>query len=220
MYTGGQFQEILSKKRHLLVTDLPAKGEKFDFAIRNNIPVVTAEWFQECLNQSKRVPFTEFLVERQKEAQSEDPESSKRAGDVGDSGYNKRPRLSGMGFQGGKLLGENLQSFGDRLRRKIPNEKTGADADAKTSGPPSKNRHTRDFGENIQGERMGGSLSVHGGEAREKVGILRGCVVCVSRQLNVHGLHPTSYYGSQLTSLKHRLVALNWVRSQNLLVLL
>lgn len=211
MSTGGQFQEILSKKRHLLVTDLPAKGEKFNFAVRNNIPVVTAEWFQECLNQSRRVPFAEFLVEKQKEANParfEDPESSKRAGDVGESGYNKRPRLSGMDFQG-KLLGENLQSFGDRLRRKIPEEKTGADADAKTSGPPSKNRHTKDFGGDIQGEQMGGSLSVHGGETREKMSILHGCVVYVSRQLNVHGLPPTSSYGLQLTSLKHRLVALN-----------
>lgn len=198
MSAGGCFQEILSKKRHLLITDLPAKGEKFDFAIQNNIPVVTAEWLQECLKQSKRVPFTEFLVGEQEEtkpetpASLEDSTSSKRTRDAGDSGHNKKPRLSGINFQGGKLLGENLQSFGDRLRRKIPDEKTGADADAKTSGPPSKNRNTRDPWGNIRGDWVGGSLSVQGGETREngKMGLLDGCVVCVSRQLKVHYFYP------------------------------
>lgn len=179
--------------------------------------MVTAGWFQECLKQLKRVPFTEFFVEGQKEtspetsAPLEDPGSSKRTRDSGDSGYNKRPRLLGINFQGGKLLGENLQSFGDRFRRNVPDRETGADADAKTSGLPSKNRHTRDFGGNIQGERRGGSLSVHGGAQGEdeKMSILGGCVVCVSRQLNVHGFQLTSRYGFQLTSFKHRLVALN-----------
>lgn len=193
MSAGGCFQEILSKKRHLLITDLPAKGEKFDFAIQNNIPVVTAEWLQECLKQSKRVPFTEFLVEEQTSAPSEDPASSKRTRDAGDSGYNKKPRLSGINFQGGKLLGENLQSFGDRLRRKIPDEKTGADADAKTSGPLSKNRNTGDPWGNIRGNQVGGSLGVQGNETQEEngeMGILDGCVVCVSKQLKVHYFHP------------------------------
>lgn len=206
MFTGGNFQEILSKKRHLLVTDLPATGEKFDFAIQNDIPVVTAGWFQQCLKQSKKVPFAEFLVEKQKSPKPEtpallgDPGSSKRTRDAGDSGHNKRPRLPRIDFQGGKLLGENLQSFGDRLRGKIPDKKTGADADAKTSGLPSKNRDTSDFGGDNRGERVGGSLSVQSGEARqedEKMSILGGCVVCVSRQLKVHS--PIPCYESQLT---------------------
>lgn len=214
MSTGGCFQEVLSKKRHLLITDLPAKGEKFNFAIQNNLPVVTVGWLQECLKQSKRVPFTEFFVEEQKGTSSEisvpleDPGSSKRTGDAGDLGYNKRPRLSGI-KQGGKLLGENLQSFGDRLRRRIPDEKTGADADAKILGPPSKNRDTGGFGGGIRGDRMGESLSAQTLEENRRMGLLDGCVVCVSRQLKVHDFHPTSCYEFRLTSLKHSLVALN-----------
>lgn len=153
-------------------------------------------------------------MEEQKETSSEisvpleDPGSIKRMGDVGDLGYNKRPRLSGI-KQGGKLLGENLQSFGDKLRRKISDEKTGADADAKTLGPPSKNRDTGDLGGGIRGDRMEESLSAQTLEENGKVGLLDGCVVCVSRQLKVHDFHPTPCYEFRLTSLKHSLVALN-----------
>lgn len=188
---GGTFHEILSKKRHLLVTSLPAKGDKFNFATHNDIPVVTSEWFQECLKESRAVPFTKFLVKGQKRpskekpALPEDPESNKRTkGETEDLADNKRPRLLGVNFQGGKLLGENLQSFSDRLRRKNPDGNTGADADKKTSGLLS---NDRDIRERVA-DKQEGWMDVQGHGVREeskKSGVLNRCVVCVSRPLKV-----------------------------------
>lgn len=134
----------------------------------------------------------------------DDPGSGKRARDEGDLEDNKRLRLSGINFQGGKLLGENLQSFGDRLRRRIPGKKTGADADAKTSGPLSSNRNAK--------EHIGRNASVQSGEVQsgsKKRDILDGCIVCVSRQLKVPNLYLAPHHEFRLTNSQHRLVPLN-----------
>lgn len=168
--------------------------------------MVTAEWFQECLKQSKAVPFTGFLVKEKSRTgieipvPPEDLGSIKRARDIGDSGDNKRPRLSGINFQGGKLLGENLQSFGDRLKRRIPDEKTRADADAKTSGPPSNNRNTRKRGEGNENEKIGRCVSVQSSDIRQgsRINTLDECVVCVSKQLKVLCLYPNPHHEFQL----------------------
>ncbi|KAH8144935.1 uncharacterized protein LAJ45_11056 [Morchella importuna] len=50
---GASFHDILTKKRNLLVTSLPARGDKFDFAIQNDIPVVTTEWLRQCLKECR-----------------------------------------------------------------------------------------------------------------------------------------------------------------------
>ncbi|KAL7270581.1 protein kinase activating protein dpb11 [Rhizina undulata] len=85
---GANFHDVLSRKRTLLISDTPPKGEKYHFAIENDIPVVTMGWLHECIKQSKKVPYEGFLLERRKKPRNQQTPASP----VVDSEIKKRVR--------------------------------------------------------------------------------------------------------------------------------
>ena len=183
---GGKFQDILSKKRTVLISNIPATGEKFRFAVQHNIPVVSDSWLQACARQKRKVPFTEFLVEGQRlgrkdSAGAMSPQSNRKKRARQESQptaeQNKRPQPSEDILKGRKVLGENMPLLGDRFKDKeVSNQKMAADAVLNSKTP----------GDRTSEEPGIRAAGVDEEPSTEQGGILGSCVVCISKESQVY----------------------------------
>jgi BRCA1 C Terminus (BRCT) domain len=175
---------VLSKKRTLLITNNPPSGEKFKFAVQNNIPIVSDNWLHACVKEKRVVPFTKYLVEGQNRGGVETPEGKKRMRTDGQDQAieNKRPRPLEETLRGGKVLGEKLPLLGDRFKKKVA-ETTAADmaANVKTFAVVQVPSEASKQGEQMNVSAQNESTRVD----KKENGILDNCVVCVSRGLQV-----------------------------------
>ncbi|PWW79576.1 hypothetical protein C7212DRAFT_275838 [Tuber magnatum] len=99
---GGSFHAVLKKERTLLISGRPATGDKFQFALRYDIPVVSDGWLEACVKERRVVAFTDYLIRGQKLGSRERslriPKGFERRG-------TPRPDVPGDGGVGDKALG-------------------------------------------------------------------------------------------------------------------
>ncbi|KAI9202200.1 BRCT domain-containing protein [Polychytrium aggregatum] len=58
---GGRFSGDLSRECTHLIAE-SASGKKYEFAVRNNIPIVTQGWFHECINRAEVINTEPFSL--------------------------------------------------------------------------------------------------------------------------------------------------------------
>ncbi|PWW80043.1 BRCT domain-containing protein [Tuber magnatum] len=63
---GGSFHDELKKERTLLISNSPATGDKFQFALLYDIPVVSDNWLEACVLERRAVDFIDYLIQGQK----------------------------------------------------------------------------------------------------------------------------------------------------------
>ncbi|CUS11374.1 unnamed protein product, partial [Tuber aestivum] len=62
---GGSFHDVLGNERTLLISNRPATGDKLQFALRYDIPVVSDDWLEACVKERRVVAFTDYLIQGQ-----------------------------------------------------------------------------------------------------------------------------------------------------------
>lgn len=172
----------MTKKRSLLITNTSAKdasGEKLYFAVDNDIPIVTLAWLQECLKQSKCIPYDGFIVTRRKRAPVPDESADKKGqADVETVHENS---IAPPKFPLGDKFKKRKSDVAAAL---VSNKKYKAgdrDGDAEDL-----ERQAIEKGNEPQGFDRSGSVGRESGsKGIERNKILSGLVVCISKQLKV-----------------------------------
>ncbi|RPA92739.1 hypothetical protein L873DRAFT_1779016 [Choiromyces venosus 120613-1] len=142
---GGTFQDFLKKERTLLITNKPATGDKFQFALRYDIPVVSDDWLEACVKEKRAVAFTDYLIQGQRlEGRErsmagtpvEGGEAKKRARSETQSIAEVPKRLRpAEDSKGKKTPTKKMPILGDRFKKRSPGERSAADSVTKPDVP-------------------------------------------------------------------------------------
>ncbi|KAG0129151.1 BRCT domain-containing protein [Tuber indicum] len=188
---GGNFHAVLRKERTLLISNRPAIGDKFQFALRYDIPVVSDDWLEACVRERGAVAFTDYLI------QGERLESRERSvtSTTGEGEAKKRARSETRGVaedpkrlrpaedsKGKKTPTKKLPLLGDRFKKRSPGERSAADSVTKPDAPGNGG-----IGAKARGRVKRGRDEIIvddvGCSNEKKQRILHGCIIGISSGL-------------------------------------
>ncbi|CUS06856.1 unnamed protein product [Tuber aestivum] len=141
---GGSFHDVLGKERTLLISNRPATGDKLQFALRYDIPVVSDDWLEACVKERRVVAFTDYLIQGQGLASRargmtctpREGEVKKRALSDSRSVAEDPKRLRpAEDSKGKKTPAKKMPLLGDRFKKRSPGGRLAADSVTKPDVP-------------------------------------------------------------------------------------
>lgn len=134
---------MLRRGRTLLISNRPATGDKFQFALRYDIPVVSDDWLEACVKEKRVVAFKDYLIQGQRLESRErcmasppgEGEVKKRASSETRSVAEDPKRLRpAEDSKGKKAPTKKFPPLGDRFK-KSSGERSAADSVTKPDVP-------------------------------------------------------------------------------------
>lgn len=184
---------MLRKERTLLISNRPATGDKFQFALRYDIPVVSDDWLEACVKEKRVVAFKDYLIQGQRLESRErcmasppgEGEAKKRAPSethiVAEDPKRLRPAEDSKGK---KTPTKKLPPLGDRFKKRSPGEGLAADSVTKpdVSGDGGIGPKARGGAKHDRDEIVVDDVACPN---EKKQRILHGCIISISSGLKV-----------------------------------
>ena len=184
---------MLRKERTLLISNRPATGDKFQFALRYDIPVVSDDWLEACVKEKRVVAFKDYLIQGQRLVSRErsmvsppgENETKKRAPsetrNVAEDPKRLRPAEDSKGK---KTPTKKLPPLGDRFKKRSPGERSAADSVTKPDVPGAGGIGAKARG-GVKHDRDEIVVDDVACSNEKKRRILHGCIIGISSGLKV-----------------------------------